>query len=119
MGAIKKPKYYFLEEIENLEAIQKVNFNTASTATLDLIFTSNKFHETDVHTLDSNNKMAKLSNHYPVEISFNIKLSDLMRLKFIKESIFSYCNGDYDLLNEQILENSFDTYIYNLVCTQL
>ena len=33
-----------------------------------------------------------------------------MRRKFIKEGIFSYCNGDYDLVNEQILENPFDTY---------
>ena len=38
-----------------------------------------------------------------------------MRRKFIEEPIFSYCNGDYDLLNEQILENSFDTYCWSNV----
>ena len=119
MSAIKKQKYYFWEEIENFEVHQNDKFNTASTGTLNLIFTSNKIDVTDIHTLDSNNKLGKLSNHYPVEISFNKKLSDLMRRKFIRESMFSYCNGDYDLLNEQILENSFDTYTYNLVCTQL
>ena len=89
--------------------------NTASTGTLDLIFTSNKIHVRDVHTLDSNNKLGKFSNHYPVEISFNVELSDLMRRKFIKESIFSYCNSDYDLLNEKILENPFDIYCWSNV----
>ena len=110
MSTIKEPEISFFEEIENLEVHQNVKFNTASTGTLNLIFTSNKIHVTDVHTLDSNDKLGKFSNHYPVKISFNVELSDLMRRKFIKESKFSYFNGDYDLLNEQILENPFDTY---------
>ena len=44
-----------------------------------------------------------------------MELSDLMRRKFFKKSIFSYCNGDYDLHNEQILENPFDTYCWSNV----
>ena len=115
MSSIKETEISFLEEIENLEAHQNVKFNTASTGTLDLIFTNNKIHLTDVHTLDSHDTLGKLSNHYPVEISFNVELSDLIRLKLIKESIFSFCNGDYDLLNEQILENPFDTYRWSNV----
>ena len=112
ISSIKETKISFLEEIENLEVHQNVKFNTASTGTLDLIFTSNKIHVTDVHTLDSNHKLGKLSNVYPVEISFNVELSDLKRRKFIKESIFSYCNGDYGLFTEQILENLFDSYCW-------
>ena len=99
-----------MEEIENHEVHQNVKFNTASTGTLDLIFTSKKIHVTDVHTLDSNDTLGKFSNQHLVEISFNVELSDLMRRKFSKEPTFSYCNGDYDLLNEQILENLFVTY---------
>ena len=115
MSTIKETEISILEEIENLEIHQNVKFNTASNGTLDLIFTSNKIHVTDVRTLDSNDKLGKLSNHYPVEICFNVELSDHMRRKFIKESIFFYCNGDYDLLNEQTLENSFDTYSWSNV----
>ena len=115
MSSIKETKISFLEEIENREVHQNVKFNTASAVTLDLIFSSNKIHVSYVHTLDSNVKLGKLSNHYPVEISFNVEISDLMRSKFIKESIFSYCNGDYDLLNEQTLENAFDTYCWSNV----
>ena len=115
ISSIKETKISFLEEIENLEVHQNVKFNTASAVTLDLIFSSNKIHVSYVHTLDSNVKLGKLSNHYPAEISFNVEISDLMRRKFIKESIFSYCNGDYDLLNEQTLENVFDTYCWSNV----
>ena len=46
-------------EIENLEVHQNVKCNTASTGTLDLIFTSNKIHVTDFHTLGSNDKYGK------------------------------------------------------------
>ena len=35
-----------------------------------------------------------------------------MRRMFIRESILSYRNGEYDSLNEQILENPFDTYCW-------
>ena len=104
ISSFQKSEISFLEEIENHEVHQIVKFNTAST---DLIFTSNKSHVTDVHTLDSNDKLGKLSNNYPVEISFNVELSDLMRRKYILEYIFSYCNGDYDFFKEQILENPF------------
>ena len=38
-----------------------------------------------------------------------------MRRKFINKSIFSYCNGDYNLLFEQILENIADTYCWSNV----
>ena len=38
-----------------------------------------------------------------------------MRRKFSKESIFSYCNVDYDFFNEQILENLIDTYCWSKV----
>ena len=38
-----------------------------------------------------------------------------MRRNFIEESIFSYCNGDYDLLIEQILEKPADTYCWSNV----
>ena len=57
MSSIKATEISFLEEIENLEFHQNVKFNTASTGTLDLIFTSNKIHLTDVHTLDSNDTL--------------------------------------------------------------
>ena len=46
MSSIKEGEISFLEEIENLEVNQNVKFNTASTGTVDLIFTSNKRHET-------------------------------------------------------------------------
>ena len=104
-----------MEEKENLEVHQNVNFDTATTGTLDLIFTSNKIHVTDVQTLDRNDKLGKLSNHYPVEIFFKVELSDLMRRNFFKESIFSYCTGDYELLTEQILETPFETYCWSNV----
>ena len=83
MSKIKGNELSFLEEIENLEVHQNVKFTTASTGTLDLIFTSKKNHVTDVHTLDTNDKLGKLSNNYPVEISFNVELSDLLRSKFL------------------------------------
>ena len=108
MSSIKEAEYSFLEEIENLEDRQNIKSKTVPTGTLDLIFISKKIHVTDVHTLDSNDNLRKLSNHYPVEIFFNAELSDLVRRKLIKESIISYCNNDYDLLKEQILENPFE-----------
>ena len=115
MSSIKEAKISFLEKTENFEVHQNVKLNTASTGTLDLIFTSDKIHATDVHILYSNDKLGKLSNYYLVEISFNVELSDLMRRKFSKESIFSYCNVDYDFFNEQIIENLIDTYCWSKV----
>ena len=79
MSSIKETEISFLEEIENLEVHQNVMFNTDLIVTLDLIFTSNKIHVTDVHTLDSNDNLGKLSSNCPVELSFNVELSYLMR----------------------------------------
>ena len=59
MSSIKETERSFLEEIENLEVHQNVMFNTDLIVTLDLIFTSNKIHVTDVHTLDSNDNLGK------------------------------------------------------------
>ena len=54
MLSIEETKISFLGEIEYLEVHQNVMFNTASTGTLDLIFTSNKIHETDIQTVTIN-----------------------------------------------------------------
>ena len=57
MSSIKKTEISFLEERENLEVHQNEKFNTVSNGALELIFTSKKIHVTDVHTLDSNDKL--------------------------------------------------------------
>ena len=57
MSSIKETEKSFLEEKENLEVYQNVKFKTASTCTLNLLFTSNKIQVTDVHTLDSNSTL--------------------------------------------------------------
>ena len=103
----------FLTFIEKFDLIQKIDFQTAATGILDLFFVSENIQVTDICKFQNENSFTKMSNHYPIKTKVHIEISCLYQRKYVKESTLSFCNGDYKLLNDLIIDNPFDTYCWS------
>ena len=103
----------FLTFIEKFDLIQKIDYHTAATGIPDLFFVSENIQVTDICKVQNENSFTKISNYYPIKTKFHIEIACLYQRKCVKESTLSFCNGEYKLLNDLIIDNPFDTYCWS------
>ena len=89
----------FLEHLESHALQQKVNFHTASSGILDLFLVSDNVQVVNVVSIEYSN-ISKLSNHYPFEVQFSVKISDLLLRSCVTQQIYSFCSGNYGELSK-------------------
>ena len=89
----------FLEHLESHALQQKVNFHTASSGILDLFLVSDNVQVVNVVSIEDSN-ISKLSNHYPFEVQFSVKISDLLLRSCVTQQIYSVCSGNYGELSK-------------------
>ena len=54
-----------------------------------------------------------MSNHIPISAIMKTKVETWYRGRHINDKIFSFCRGNYDDLNDKIIENRFSTYCWS------
>ena len=102
----------FLEHLESHALQQKVNFHTASSGILDLFLVSDNVQVVNVVSIEDSN-ISKLSNHYPFEVQFSVKISDLLLRSCVTQQIYSFCSENYGELSKYITENNIFSYCWS------
>ena len=92
---------------------QKINFPTAATGILDLLFVSKNIEFIKLEPISNNGEFCKMSNHIPISAIIKTKVETWYRGRHINDKIFSFCRGNYDDLNDKLIENPFSTYCWS------
>ena len=108
----------FIETISEMKLQQQVQFKTTSSNILDIIFTSPKIETTDIQLV--NNGILNISDHFPILFAFNMSAAgNFMRPNMKTSPTFSFCNGNFSILNENILKNAFQGICWSNVTVLL
>ena len=86
-----------------------IDFNTTKKSCLDLVFCNENSIINDTKLCG---KLSRFSVHFPITInvSINGEIPEKLSTRY-----FSYCNCDFDALNEDIIANPFEPYCYSNV----
>ena len=102
----------FLDEVDHLELEQHIDFPTAATGTLDLLFSKGELNlvSTKVKPLS----ISSMSNHFPITAKFEIrKVNNVFRSYHNESKMFSYCKADFKALNADIIDNPFQGFCWS------
>ena len=88
----------------DLNLKQFIDFNTTKKSCLDLVFCNEDSIIKDTKLCGN---LSRSSDHFPITInmSINSKVAEKLSMRY-----FSYCNCDFDALNEDIIANPFEPY---------
>ena len=102
----------FLDVVDHLELEQHIDFPTAATGTLDLLFSKGELNlvSTKVKPLS----ISSMSNHFPITAKFEIrKVNNVFRSYHNESKMFSYCKADFKALNADIIDNPFQGFCWS------
>ena len=94
-----------IDTADKLNLFQIIDFKTAASGILDLIFLSDDIDLINVGIV--NETVNKMSNHYPVTAKIDFLNSSQGRPTSRTKKHLSYCKGDYQLLNNLIAQKPF------------
>ena len=99
----------FVNKLIDANFKQCVSFNTTKSSCLDLVLAN------DEGLIDSINRLDDLEDyfdHFPIQIEISLTSTEPQKKQ---EVYYSYCNCDFDYLNELIPNNPFDPYCYSSI----
>ena len=102
----------FLDVVDHLELEQHIDFPTAATGTLDLLFSKGELNlvSTKVKPLS----ISSMSNHFPITAKFEIrKVNNVFRSYHNESKMFSYCKADFKALNADIIDKPFQGFCWS------
>ena len=91
----------------DLNLNQYIDLNTTKKSCLNLVFCN---EDSIINDTKLCGNLSRFSDHFPITInmSINSKVAEKLSTRY-----FSYCNCDFDALNEDIIANPFEPYCYS------
>ena len=95
---------FFLDFLDKNHLEQKIDFSTAASGILDLLFVSSNIQVLNLEPASFNDNLCKMSNHFPILATIAARVPTWYRSNPTRQSIFSFCRGNYTELNELLIE---------------
>ena len=99
----------FVNKLIDANFKQCISFNTTKSSCLDLVLANDEGLITSINRLDD---LEDYSDNFRIQIEITGTSREPQKKREVN---YSYCNCDFDYLNELIANNPFDPYCYSSI----
>ena len=104
----------FLENIDDLNLQQKIDFKTSATGISDLMLVSRNICDVVLEPLRDHEIVCNLSSHTPIVSTF-AAIKEVYMRKTPGNEVYSFCNADFDNIRNLMEQMPFDSYCWSNV----
>ena len=105
----------FLEDIEDLNLQQKIDFKTSVTGILDLMLVTKNICDVVLEPLRNYEIVCNMSSHTPIVFTFTALEEEIYMRKTPGNEVYSFCNADFDKIRDMLERTPFDSYCWSNV----
>ena len=105
----------FLENIEDLNLQQKIDFKTSVTGILDLMLVTKNICDVVLEPLRNYEIVCNMSSHTPIVFTFTAIEEEIYMRKTRGNEVYSFCNADFDKIRDMMERTPFDSYCWSIV----